>query len=151
MAVGAHEDALPRLLAKSGQRPALRRADRKRLARRVDVVEVQADDAAVVAADGATPPGFLDELAPDLLVAAGNRLADATLAAPAKAPLPRAVSMEFDDPVASASPEFGRAGLGWRPPGITQKRRRGKRSRHEHMFPTVPDRSAVSDLAIHSW
>jgi hypothetical protein len=46
------------------------------------MVEVQVDDRPVVAADGAPSAGLLHEHPLDLLMAAGDRLADAPFAAP---------------------------------------------------------------------
>jgi hypothetical protein len=58
------------------------RVDRELLGRGVDVVEMQADYRAVIPAERAAAAGFLDQDALDLLMPAGNGLADTPLALP---------------------------------------------------------------------
>lgn len=110
MAVGANEDAFLDLLAVSGE--CLRRLHRETeaLGRRIDVVEMEVDDAAVVAADRAGSASFVDEGPFDLLLPAGDRLSHATLAAPLGLRL--AVQGELNKAVMAACTQ-----LDWLAPG----------------------------------
>src|SRR5690242_3523196 len=82
MAVRTEQHALLRLQSRRGERPrhSLTR-ERKRLERRIDVVEVQSTQRACVATQRARAAGFLDEYTLDLAPTPVDR-AGATKAAP---------------------------------------------------------------------
>jgi hypothetical protein len=88
VAVRADEHALRGLGAVGRKRLAARAGHAEGLRRGIDVVEVQVDDTAVVAADGAAAARLLDQDSPHLLMATGHGFADAPLAAPAEPPRP---------------------------------------------------------------
>ena len=77
------------------------------------MVEVQIDDAAVVAAHGAATAGLLDEDALDLLKPARDCLAGAPAAAPSVSTLALAAEVVGDQTVTRAYTEF-RGALGCR-------------------------------------
>ena len=83
VAIRAHEDALLRFRSVGTDRLSARDADRERLRSWIDVMEMEIDDAAVIAADGATTSSFVDEESLDLLQSASHGLADTPLAPPA--------------------------------------------------------------------
>jgi hypothetical protein len=138
VAVRAHEDALLRLCTELPQTLPARNAERERFRCRVDVVKVQVDHAAVVAADGTTAAGFLDEDSLDLLQASRDSLARATLAAPPVAALPLAAQMKGDEAMAPADPEVRSAVRSRRPTALPEQ---GNwcLGRHERMFARPPD------------
>jgi hypothetical protein len=85
--------------------------ERKRFRLRIDVVEDQIDDAAVVAANSAAASRFLDENPFDLLLTSGDGLADTPLAAPASTPFVSSrVIRELGLSVVFADPDLDRAG-----------------------------------------
>jgi hypothetical protein len=74
-------------------------------------MEVQVEDAAVVAPDGAAAAGLGNEDPFDLLVAPCDRLAHAALTTPTLSGLPGRIQVEGDKPVALAVTELCRAAL----------------------------------------
>src|ERR687896_1816184 len=80
--VRAHEHTLSRLRAIGIERLAARHGDSKGLLRRVDMMEVQVEDAPFIAADRAAASRFGDEDPLDLLMTSRDRLADAAFATP---------------------------------------------------------------------
>src|SRR5690349_24866365 len=106
----------------------------ERLRGGIDVMEVQIDRAAVVAADGAAAPRLLDERGPDPAVPAGHCLPYAALAA-IDEPVAPAIAVEDDEPVARAFAEHGGALRIRRASGTFDKRPIS----HERMFASAPD------------
>ena len=149
MTVCAHQHALPRLVTVGRQRLPAGHGDPERFRRRVDMVEVQVDDAALVAAHGTAAAGFLDEDSLDLLVTARNRFPDAALAPPLVAASAGAVSMKLDQPVVAAGPKLGCARFRRRTTGLGDQRRGWRwssRARHERMFANEPDVPCASAM-----
>jgi hypothetical protein len=103
MAVSAHEDALLRFLPEGCDGLSHCHSHRERLLGRIDVVEVEVDDASVVSANGTAAAGLFDEHPLDSLKPTCNRLANAPLAAPAIAAFwAGAVFRELSDAMARA-------------------------------------------------
>jgi len=109
VAVGAHEYALRRLSPELGQPFAGRHAQGEGLRQGINVVEVQVDDAAVVATDRTAPAGLLNEDALHLLEPPCYGLASAALAPPAMSPLSLPAPMKRYEAVVSADPELAGA------------------------------------------
>ncbi len=87
MTIGADQDAFPSFRSIGRQRLSMALSDAETLRGRIDMVEVESDDAAVVAADDAPAAGLLYQDPLDPLVAARHRLAGAALALPPEASL----------------------------------------------------------------
>ncbi len=81
-----------------GDRLAVHRGDRERLRRPIDMVKVQAHDAAVISADPAAPSDFLDEDPPELLMTSSDGFAYAALTTPSSG----SVTVKLDHTVACA-------------------------------------------------
>lgn len=85
--IAAQEDTFSGLRSVGSQRLSSRHRHLEDLCRRVDVVEVEADDAAVVSAQSTRAAGFVDQRASHCLMSSGHRFRDAALAAPPGSPL----------------------------------------------------------------
>src|SRR5207244_4041596 len=132
VAVGAHEDALPGLLAIASDGFAAGDREVEGLLRRIHVVEVQIDDAAVVTADTTRAAVLGHERALDLLMAPRDRFADAALAPNA----PVAVTMKDRLAVTRALADEPCAVVGGRAAGVRDV---WAVLRHEQMFAPEPD------------
>jgi hypothetical protein len=88
-------------------------------------MEVEADAAAVVSADRTAPPGLLDKDPLDLLMPAGDGLADAPFATPSEAFLPGSIAMEGHEAVTYAAPNFSDRALSRWPASVVQEGDRG--------------------------
>ena len=121
--------------------------------RRVNMMEVQVDDAAVVAADGAAPTCLRDKDALDLLETSRHSLTTQRLQRQRYPRLPCAVAMEHDQAMAPAVAQC--RGAVSRRRTATLFEQRGRRfGWHEHMFAITSDgeaaiieRRAVSSMA----
>jgi hypothetical protein len=109
MAVAAEQDTLLGFAAVGSQRLSRRHRHREELCRRVDVVEVKADDAAVVSAESTYAACLLDQNASHCLMPSGHRFGDAALAAPARSALTVGVPGELGRAVPRAVLRLNRA------------------------------------------
>ena len=145
VAVRADENALPGLLAVGGQRLSGGHAHSERLLNRVNVMEVEIRDAAVVSADRAAAAGLGDERPLDRLLSARYCLPDAPLAPPARTTLP--VQRKLGVAVTHALANFDglRAIDGRRSPARSPEkdRRWDAISRHERTFAEGSDAGAT--------
>jgi hypothetical protein len=139
VAIRAYEDALQCLLAVCGEGLPVTRVDPEALGGGIDVMEVEADRAPVVAADHTTSTRLDAEYRLDLLMPARDRLPDASFASPTKAAFSRLIAVESRRPVASTVANLRGAPLGGRSPRLRDKWHRcfdmgTPASSHECMF-----------------
>jgi hypothetical protein len=104
VAIAAEQDALCCLRPVRRQRFSGRRGHLEELGGWVDVVEGEADDAALVSAQCAATTGLIDQYPTDALMSSRDCLGDASLAPP-----PLAVLGEIRDAVLATLPRLDRA------------------------------------------
>lgn len=143
MAPRADKDALLRFLAVRRKGSSSRSGDGKRLRRRIDVMEHQIDDAAVIATYRATATCLLNQNALHLLVPASHGLSDTPFASPAPLVSAARIEGELSHSVAFALAHLNCASSarGCRATGLTDERNWGNRfaAPHERMFPCESD------------
>jgi len=134
VAVGAKEHALVGFggVGREGLAPGHRH--RKGLEGGIDVVEVQVELTAVIAAYRTAATCTLDQLPSDLPVAAGDGLAYAAPALEAESPFSRAIGMKLDLTVLWAGPHLPGSIAERRPTTLPERA-----CSHEHMFPSLSD------------
>lgn len=144
VAVRTEKDALLRFFAEGGERSAQVGGYLEGLGRRIHVVEVEVEDAAVVATYRAAATRLRNQRSPDLLLPARDRFAVTSPASPAHIPiLGNAPVMNLDAVAWARSHVLGRWLDGGRAPSSRNDRpwRLGTVALwlHEHMFPHSPD------------